>query len=97
MFKDTIYQKLTHKTKRIIQEFQEEPLRKIVYTSFDGDDMHHMLAMCDRVLKNNEIALNPEMALGYYISTETLGGKKVNVMTDCLTLTVFSDKYTGIW
>lgn len=92
MFKDTIYQKLTHKTKRIIQEFQEEPLRKIVYTSFDGDDMHHMLAMCDRVLKNNEIALNPEMALGYYISTETLGGKKVNVMTDCLTLTVFSDK-----
>lgn len=83
---------LTPETQRIIQEFREEPLRKIVYTSFDGDDMHHMLAICKRVLDNNLIALNPEMALGYYISTETMGGKKINVMTDCLTLTIFSDK-----
>ena len=54
--------------------------------------MHHMLAICDQVLKHDMIALNPEMALGYYISTETLGGKKINVMTDCLTLTIFSDR-----
>lgn len=54
--------------------------------------MHHMLAICDNVLQHNMIALNPEMALGYYISTETLGGKKVNVMTDCLTLAIFSDR-----
>lgn len=92
MFKDKIYEMLTPETKQIIHDFRKEPLRKIVYTSFDGDDMHHMLAICDRVLKNNMIALNPEMALGYYISTETLEGKKINVMTDCLTLTIFSDK-----
>ena len=92
MFKDKIYGMLTSETKQIIQEFRQEPLRKVVYTSFDGDDMHHMLAICNRVLKNNMIALNPEMALGYYISTETLGGKKINVMTDCLTLAVFSDR-----
>ena len=92
MFKDKIYGMLTPETKRIIQEFREEPLRKVVYTSFDGDDMHHMLAICDQVLKHDMIALNPEMALGYYISTETLGGKKINVMTDCLTLTIFSDR-----
>ena len=92
MFKDKIYGMLTPATKRIIQEFREEPLRKVVYTSFDGDDMHHMLAICDQVLKHDMIALNPEMALGYYISTETLGGKKINVMTDCLTLTIFSDR-----
>lgn len=92
MFKDKIYEMLSPETKQIIREFREEPLRKIVYTSFDGDDMHHMLAICDKVLKNDMIALNPEMALGYYISTETLGGKKINVMTDCLTLTIFSDK-----
>ena len=92
MFKDKIYSMLTPETKKIIQEFREEPLRKVVYTSFDGDDMHHMLAICDQVLKHDMIALNPEMALGYYISTETLGGKKINVMNDCLTLTIFSDR-----
>ena len=92
MFKDKIYDMLTPETKQIIQEFRKEPLRKVVYTSFDGDDMHHMLAICEKVLKHDMIALNPEMALGYYISTETLEGKKINVMTDCLTLTIFSDK-----
>lgn len=94
MFKNMLYEKLTAETKRIIQEFREEPLRKITYTSFDGDDMHHMLAICDQVLRCNMVPLNPEMALGYYISTETLGGKKINVMTDCLTLANFSDR---IW
>ena len=84
-----IYNKLSDDTKRAIEEFRQEPLRKVVYTSFDGDDMHHMLKICDRVLKEGKIALNPEMALGYYISTETLGGKKIEVMTDCLTLNVF--------
>lgn len=92
MFKDKIYGMLTPETKKVIEEFREEPLRKVVYTSFDGDDMHHMLAICNNVLQHNMIALNPEMALGYYISTETLGGKKINVMTDCLTLTIFSDR-----
>ena len=86
-----IYNKLSDDTKRAIEEFRQEPLRKVVYTSFDGDDMHHMFKICARVLKEDKIALNPEMALGYYISTETLGGKKIEVMTDCLTLTIFSD------
>ena len=92
MFKDKIYEMLTSETKSIIQEFKEEPLRKIVYTSFNGDDMHHILAICNQVLMEQMIPLNPEMALGYYISTQTLGGNKINVMTDCLTLTLFSDK-----
>jgi hypothetical protein len=92
MFKDKIHSMLTPDTRRVIQEFKEEPLRKVVYTSFDGDDMHHMLTICNQVLKHNMIALNPEMALGYYISTETLGGKKINVMIDCLTLAIFSDR-----
>lgn len=92
MFKDKIYDMLTPETRHIIEEFKEEALRKIVYTSFDWDDMHHMLAICEQVLENQMIALNPEMALGYYISTETLWGQKINVMTDCLTLTIFSDK-----
>lgn len=32
------------------------------------------------------------MTLGYYISTETLVERKIDVMTNCLTLTIFSDK-----
>ncbi len=92
MFKDKIYEMLTPETKSIIQEFKEEPLRKIVYTSFDGDDMHHILAICNQVLMEQMIPLNPKMALGYYISTQTLGGNKINVMTDCLTLTLLFDK-----
>ena len=70
MFKDKIYGMLTPETKKVIEEFREESLRKVVYTSFDGDDMHHMLAICNNVLQHNMIALNPEMALGCYKTIE---------------------------
>lgn len=86
------YRNLNAETLEIIEEFKEEALKKIVYTSFDGDDMNYMLQICKTVLDANKIPLNPEMALGYYISTVTLGGNKVNVMRDCLTLTLFSNE-----
>lgn len=87
-----LYRNLKPETLKIIEEFKEEALKKIVYTSFDGDDMNHMLQICRTAIENDRIPLNPEMALGYYISTVTLGGNKVNVMRDCLTLTLFSDE-----
>lgn len=87
-----VYRNLKPETLKIIEEFKEEALKKIVYTSFDGDDMNHMLQICRTALESDKIPLNPEMALGYYISTVTLGGSKVNVMRDCLTLTLFSDE-----
>lgn len=89
MIKENIYELLTTETKRCIEKFN---FREIVYTSFDGNDMHHILAICNHVLKNEKIPLNPEMALGYYISTITLGGEKINVMKDCLTLMLLSDE-----
>lgn len=38
-----VYRNLKPETLKIIEEFKEEALKKIVYTSFDGDDMNHML------------------------------------------------------
>lgn len=92
MFKNNIYEMLNENTKGIVDEFMAKDMREVVYTSFDGDDMHDMLAICNQTIEKNKIPLNPEMALGYYISTETLGGNKMAVMSDCLTLTLFSDE-----
>ena len=61
-----LYRNLKPETLKIIEEFKEEALKKIVYTSFDGDDMNHMLQICRTAIENDRIPLNPEMALGYY-------------------------------
>lgn len=90
---DKIESLLSKQTMEIIDNFRNSPKKPVVYTSFDGDDMNHMLKICKNVLDENKIPLNPEMALGYYISTCTLGGSKINVMTDCLTLAMFSDEF----
>jgi hypothetical protein len=66
--------------------------RPVVYTSFDGDNMPFMWDMCEYVLKQNRIPVNPEAALGYYVSTVSLGGVKENVMADCLTLELLADE-----
>ena len=65
----------------------------VVYTSFDGDDMNHMLRICGNVISGGRIPLNPEMALGYHLSVISLGGSKILVMRDCLSLTLFSDEF----
>ena len=75
-YKDKIEKLLNDDTKKTIEEFKSEPQKEVVYTSFDGDDMNHMLEICQKVLDENKIPVNPEMALGYYISTNTLGGSK---------------------
>ena len=78
--------------KREVDEFVAKDKKPIVYTSFDGDDMHYLNDICNDVIKRGEIPLNPEAALGYYVSTVTLGGTKQKVMSDCLTLEMLSDK-----
>lgn len=66
--------------------------KSIIYTSFDGDDMHYLNDICKTEIDRGNIPLNPETSLGYYISTVTLGGKKIEVMKDCLTLETIADK-----
>ena len=64
----------------------------VIYTSFDGDDMHYLYNICNYEINRGNIPLNPETALGYYVSTVSLGGRKIEVMKDCLILEMLSDK-----
>lgn len=67
--------------------------RKLVYTSFDGDYMHYILDMHKFCMSKNLIPLNPESALGYYVSTITHGGSKIPVMLDCISLALLCENF----
>lgn len=78
---------------KIVDDFVRNSVQKdVVYTSFDGDDMHYLHNICSYEISRGNIPLNPETSLGYYISTVTLGGKKTEVMKDCLTLEMLANK-----
>lgn len=72
--------------------YNTKKAKPIVYTSFDGDDMHYLHDICLNEIERGNIPLNPETSLGYYVSTICLGGKKKEVMKDCLTLEMLADK-----
>lgn len=77
----------------IVDDYANNNTQKdVIYTSFDGDDMHYLHNICNYEISRGNIPLNPETALGYYISTVTLGGKKTEVMKDCLTLEMLANK-----
>ena len=78
--------------KKIIKRFISEPTKDIVYTSFNGDYINCIYNICNYEIQGGNIPLNPELGLGYYVSTMTLGGKKQRVMEDCLTLEMLSNK-----
>ena len=78
--------------KKIIEEFVSEPKKNIVYTSFNGDYINYIYNICNFEIERGNIPLNPELGLGYYISTTLLGGVKQRVMEDCLTLEMLSNK-----
>ena len=85
--------KIEENFKKIVDSFVNDNQKKnVIYTSFDGDDMHYLYNICDYEISRGNIPLNPETSLGYYISTVSLGGKKRDVMKDCLTLEMLSDK-----
>ena len=67
--------------------------RKIVYTAFDGDDMIHIEDMRELAIRNNCIPINPEQALGYYVSTYSHNDLKYEVMKDCLSLVRMSNEF----
>jgi hypothetical protein len=67
--------------------------RPTVYTSFDGDQMIYIDCMRKLAIKNGLIPINPEHALGYYLSTRAHNDSKIEVMKDCLSLTMVSDEF----
>jgi len=66
--------------------------RPLVYTSFDGDLIELRQDMCKLVLQQGGIPINPENALGYYVSTVSCGNQKPKVMAHCLTLAMLADE-----
>lgn len=79
--------------KDIVDNYANNNTKKnVIYTSFDGDDMHYLYNICNYEISRGNIPLNPETSLGYYVSTVSLGGKKIEVMKDCLTLEMLADK-----
>lgn len=78
--------------KSIVDDYVTNEPKDIVYTSFDGDDMHYLSDICADVVNQGKVPLNPESALGYYVSTVTLGGSKQKVMKDCLTLEMLANE-----
>lgn len=67
--------------------------RPTVYTSFDGDQMIYIDCMRKLAIRNGLIPINPEHALGYYLSTRAHGDSKAEVMKDCLSLVTVSDEF----
>lgn len=68
-------------------------LKPTVYTSFDGDQMIYIDCMRKLAIRNGLIPINPEHALGYYLSTKSHCDSKAEVMKDCLSLTMVSDEF----
>lgn len=83
---------LSNDIKKIVDGYALDKSKTIVYTSFDGDDMHYLSDICKNVIEQGKVPLNPEAALGYYVSTTSLGGVKQEVMKDCLTLEMLADE-----
>lgn len=67
------------------------PSANLVYTSFDGDFMNYLHFMMEYTIKEGYVPVNPEAALGYYVSTTSHSGEKVLVMMDCIKTELICD------
>lgn len=65
---------------------------RAAYTSFDGDFISSVARMCLASLMLDVVPLNPEAALGYYVSTTSLGNVKAAVMEACLAVQFKADE-----
>ena len=79
-----------------IYDFQRlkasKALKPLAYTSFDGDYMPFLSNMLTYTMANGYLPINPEAALGYYVSTTTHQGNKIQVMKDCLCVELLCDE-----
>jgi len=66
---------------------------KLVYTSFDGDYIGYIEQMVYDALRNKCIPINPECALGYYLSTICFNNSKIETMIACISLVLMCDEF----
>jgi hypothetical protein len=62
------------------------------YTSFNGDYINEVSGMCLGAAMLGVLPLNPEAALGYYVSTTALGSEKPEVMKACVAVQFKADE-----
>ena len=70
----------------------KETPKKLIYTSFDGDYLDYINHMTYVALEAGCTPVNPECALGYYVSTVSHNGKKTDTMQDCIALELLCDE-----
>lgn len=72
----------------------KERTKRVVYTSFNGDFLDYINHMVYVALKLGYTPINPECALGYYLSTSSHNNSKIETMLDCISLELLCDE---IW
>ena len=78
-------------TKLIDSALNHSP-KKVVYTSFDGDYLDYINHMTYIALLSGCTPINPECALGYFVSTHFHNGEKTETMQDCIALELICDE-----
>ena len=81
--------------REIIEKFEsvvKQKPKQVVYTSFNGDFLDYINHMVYVALKMGYTPINPECALGYYLSTITHNANKVETMIDCISLELICDE-----
>lgn len=66
--------------------------KQVVYTSFNGDFLDYINHMVYVALKLGYTPINPECALGYFLSTTTHNNSKIETMLDCISLELLCDE-----
>jgi hypothetical protein len=66
---------------------------RLIYTSYDGDNIIYIDQIREFVIRHNQICLNPTHALGYYISTVAHKNSKLLAMQDCCAIENMADEF----
>lgn len=68
-------------------------MEKLIYTSYDGDNIHLIELFISFVLKMGHIPINPTNILGYYLSTSYYNNDKFECVKDCVSLELICDEF----
>ncbi|MGC0306690.1 hypothetical protein ACJXM4_03500 [Streptococcus pneumoniae] len=67
-------------------------MKKLIYTSYDGDNIHLIELFISFVLNTGNIPVNPTNNLGYYLSTTYYENNKFECVKDCVSLELICDE-----
>ncbi|HFV7615066.1 TPA: hypothetical protein ACU2GF_001151 [Staphylococcus aureus] len=65
---------------------------KLIYTSYDGDNIPLIDSFIKLVIDFKYVPINPTKSLGYYISTSIHDNDKGECLKDCLSLEMICDE-----